>query len=525
MLLRTLSLLLLFFFPLISFSQADGDSLVPTRYYYENGQVSSEGGLRNGKPDGFWKSYYRDGGLKAEGNRENFELQGPWIFYDREGKPVSEISYHQGKKEGPSKVYENGVLVKIDQFAADVQVGLSRYFFPDSSIQKEIPFVNGIKEGLGFEYSTEGRIISLLYYKKGSLSRRQNINRFDEQQQKQGLWMSFHKNQEKASEGPYLNDLKNGYWKYYQPNGNLIRVEKWLNGELQEGATEVAKVEIRREIDPNTGAVIFKGAYQNGIPTGVHREYNTEGEVIASTIYEDGIKLYEGIIDEAGKKQGPWKLFDREGNLKAEGLYKDDLKIGLWRYYFVNGSLEQQGKYLAGRPDGVWEWYFPSGQTLREEEYVNGLEDGMSTEYNDTGAVVAEGPYIDGLKEGKWTYTINDNRETGTYFEGKRNGLWKHYYLQNGNLSFEGAFENGLESGTHVYYWPDGEVKRRGNYNGGLRDGLWEFFDEDGKRIVTIEYENGVEQRYNGEKIDYGRRYEKAVAAEKARKELTEEED
>lgn len=525
MLLRTLSLLLLIGFPLTSFSQAVGDSLVPTQYFYENGQVSSEGGLRNGKPDGYWKSYYRDGGLKAEGNRENFELEGPWIFYDRESKPVSEITYHEGKKEGPSKVFENGILVKIDQFEADVQVGISRYFYPDSSIQKEIPYQEGLKEGLGFEYATDGRTITLLYFKKGSLSRRQNINRFDEQQQKQGLWMSFHKNQQKASEGPYLNSLKNGYWKYYQANGNLIRVEKWINGELQEGATEVAKVEIRREIDPKTGAVIFKGAYQNGEPTGVHREYNTEGEVIASTIYEEGIKLYEGIIDEAGKKQGPWKIFDREGNLKAEGLYKDDLKIGQWRYYFSDGRLEQQGKYLAGRPDGVWEWYFPDGQTLREEEYVNGLEDGMSTEYNDTGAVIAEGPYIDGMKEGKWIYTINDSRETGEYFEGKRNGLWKHYYLNNGNLSFEGAFENGLESGTHIYYWPDGEVKRRGNYNGGVRDGLWEFFDRDGKRIVTIEYENGVEVRYNGEKIDYGRRYEKAVAAEKARKELAEEED
>lgn len=522
MLLRTLTFILLLGIPLTSFSQVEGDSLVPTQYFYENGQVSSEGSLRNGRPDGYWKSYYRDGVLKAEGNRKDYQLDGPWVFYNREGLPTSEITYLNGQKDGPSKVYVNGFLVKVDQFKADTQIGLSKYFYPDSSLQKTIPYQEGQKEGTGYEYSKDGRIITLLFFKKGNLIRKQNINRFDQQEQKQGLWMSFHKNGNKQSEGPYLNDLKNGYWKFYKPDGNLIRVEKWINGELQEGATEVAKVEVRREIDPKTGKVIFKGAYQNGEPTGVHREYNTEGEVIAAKVYDQGIKLYEGIIDDEGRKQGPWKVFYRDGKLKAQGAYKNDLKVGQWRYFFKDGMVEQQGNYLAGNPNGFWTWYFEDGQTLREEEYVNGLEDGLSVEYNDTGAVIATGNYIDGMKEGEWTYNINDHKEVGTYFEGKRNGAWKHYYLSNNQLSFEGFYENGLESGMHVYYWPNGEVKRRGSYAGGNREGLWEFFDRQGKRIVTIEYRDGEEIRYNGEKIDYGRRYEKALAEELAKKELEE---
>jgi len=523
MLLRVLVSILLLGIPLSSFSQADRDSLEPTQYFYENGQLSSEGGLRDGKPDGYWKSYYRNGNLKAEGNRKEFQLDGPWIFYDREGIPSSEITYSEGKKDGPSKLFKDGYLFKIDIYKQDVQEGISRFFYPDSSLQKEIPFIEGKKEGLGYEYAKDGRILTLLVYKNNSLLRKQNINRFDQQNQKQGLWMSFHNNRQKRQEGPYLNDLKNGYWKYYKPDGNLIRVEKWVNGELQEGATEVAKVEVRKEVDPKTGAIVFKGAYQNGVPTGVHREYNTEGEVIAARIYEQGKKLYEGIIDDEGRKQGPWKLFYEDGTLKAQGAYKDDYKVGQWRYFFLGGGIEQQGNYVSGKPQGVWEWYFPDGSTLREEEYLNGLEDGMSTEYNDTGAVIAEGSYIDGYKEGTWTYTNNDHKEVGPYFEGQRNGIWKHYYLSNDQLSFEGGFENGQANGVHTYYWPNGEVKRRGNYSGGQRNGLWEFFDERGKRIVTIEYQDGEEVRYNGEKIDYGRRYEKAVEAENARNSLKEE--
>ncbi len=525
MLLRNLVLIFLIGSPLYSFSQSDKDSLKPTQYFYENGQVSSEGNLRNGKPDGYWKSYYRNGTLKAEGNRKDFLLDGPWRFFSREGEITSEITYGKGKREGPSLSYKEGVLYKIDLYQEDLQQGITRFLYPDSSLQKEVPYVDGKQSGDGFEYAKEGRIITLLTFKNGSLIRKQNINRFDQQEQKQGLWLSFHKNKARAIEGPYLNDLKNGYWKYYKANGNLIKVEKWINGELQEGATEVAKVEVRKEINPKTGKLSFKGAYQNGKATGVHREYDDEGNVIAATVYDQGLKLFEGIVDNEGRKQGPWKAFFEDGKLKSEGAYKNDLKIGQWRYFFREGGIEQQGNYNAGRATGVWEWFYLSGQTLREEEYNAGLEDGMSTEYNDTGAVIAEGPYVDGMKEGKWVYTNNDHKEEGEYFEGLRSGTWKHYYLSNDQLKFEGAFENGQETGAHVHYFDNGQVRMRGEYIAGNRHGIWEFFMKDGGRTVTIEYEDGEEIRYNGEKIDYGRRYEKAVAEEKAREQLSNSDD
>ncbi len=526
MLLRTFLLCLFVGIPLLSFSQSDGDSLKKTVYYYENGKISSEGFLRNGKPDGYWKSYYRNANLKAEGNRVNFLLDGPWIFYDREGLKTSIITYQAGQKEGPRKAFKEGKLFKIDYFEDDVQEGITKVFYPDSSLHKEIPYLKGKQEGRGFEYAQEdGRVITLMEYKNGSLLRKQALNRFDDQEQKQGLWMSFHKNKQISVEGPYLNDLKNGYWKYYTTSGDLIRVEKWVNGELQEGATEVAKVDIKREIYPETGTLKFKGAFQNGEATGVHREFSKEGEVIASTIYDQGIKLFEGIVDIEGRKQGPWKHFYRSGELKAQGSYKDDLKVGNWKYFYRDSTLEQTGNYLNGRADGLWQWFYADGSILREEEYAFGREDGLSVEYSDTGSVLAKGNYIDGFKEGAWEYIINDHKEEGSYFEGLRNGVWKSYYLSNNQLRFEGAFENGQANGIHTYYYDNGQVKRRGEYRAGIKEGIWEFFEPDGARTVTIEYENGIELKYNGEKIDYGRRYRRAMKEEKAREALKAEEE
>jgi antitoxin component YwqK of YwqJK toxin-antitoxin module len=515
MLLRNLVFLAVFCFPLLSFSQTDSGNAELKVYYFENGVKSSEGPLENGKPNGYWRSYYRSGVLKAEGNRKNFLLDGLWIFYNREALPTVDIQYKDGLKNGLRRTYEEGKIVKEEPFVNDQLQGFTRFLYPNGKVAKEIPFEEGKENGTGFEYADDdGRIITVYTYKAGTLIRKQNINRWDQQKQKQGLWVSFHKNRQVQVEGPYRNDLKNGYWKFYQANGNLIRIEKWINGELQEGAEEVAKVEIKRTINPQTGKVSSKGAYQNGKATGVHRQYDENGEVSSSTLYDQGIKLAEGIVDEQGRKQGPWKFFYADGSLKSEGSYKDDLKVNSWHYFFEDGKLEQEGKYNAGAATGEWNWYYTNGELRRTEEFYNGLEEGMSMEYNDTGAVIAQGEYVEGFKEGTWTLNINDHREQGAYFEGLKTGPWRHYYLSNNKLSFEGSYENGKENGEHIYYYDNENVKRRGQFSFGERDGIWEFFNEDGSRILTIEYVNGEEVKYNGKKIDYGRRYEKELEAE-----------
>jgi len=515
MLLRNMILLAVFCFPLLSSSQNDSGNAKLTVYFYENGLKSSEGSLENGQPNGYWRSYYRNGVLKAEGNRKNFLLDSIWVFYNREGMPTVDIQYKDGLKNGLRRTFEEGKIVKEEPFVDDQLQGFTRMLYSNGAVDKEIPFEKGKESGTGFEYADDdGRIITVFTYKDGTLIRKQSINRWDQQRQKQGLWVEFHNNRQVKVEGPYRNDLKNGYWKFYQVNGNLIRIEKWINGELQEGAAEVAKVEIKRTINPKTGKVNSKGAYQNGKATGVHRKYDEKGEVVSAILYDQGTKLAEGIVDEQGRKQGPWKFFYIDGSLKAEGSYKDDLKIGSWRYFFEDNTLEQEGRYNAGAASGEWNWYYTNGEVRRTEEFYNGLEEGLSSEYNDTGAVIAQGEYVEGLKEGAWILNINDYREEGAYFEGLKTGAWLHYYISTKTLSFEGSYESGKENGEHIYYYDNGKVKRRGQYLFGNRDGIWEFFEKDGTRILTIEYADGEELKYNGKKIDYGRRYEKAMEAE-----------
>ena len=74
-------------------------------FRYANDSISSEGTLRDGKPDGYWKTYYENGQLKSEGDRKNFMLDGLWIFYSEEGDTTLAVNYRNDLKNGIRKTY------------------------------------------------------------------------------------------------------------------------------------------------------------------------------------------------------------------------------------------------------------------------------------------------------------------------------------------------------------------------------------------------------------------------------------
>ena len=144
-------------------AQPDQDG--PTKYFFPNGKVSSEGVLLNGKPEGFWKNYYDTGVLRSEGNRDNFLLDSLWRFYAPDGSLQNEINYAANKKNGASRSFDTtGVLVSEELYVNDLRDGMARYFHPNGIIQKEVPFKEGKEEGKGYEYAEDGRVVSLLTY-------------------------------------------------------------------------------------------------------------------------------------------------------------------------------------------------------------------------------------------------------------------------------------------------------------------------------------------------------------------------
>jgi antitoxin component YwqK of YwqJK toxin-antitoxin module len=100
------------------------------KFFYDNGKISSEGNMVNGKPDGYWKNYSKNGKLKIEGNRKNFLLDSLWKFYDERGRITKTIFYKEGKKNGPTNVYDTTLaIISTENYINDVKEGISNTFY------------------------------------------------------------------------------------------------------------------------------------------------------------------------------------------------------------------------------------------------------------------------------------------------------------------------------------------------------------------------------------------------------------
>lgn len=492
-------------------SYIQGQESKYTRFYYPNGQISSEGPMINGKPDGYWITYYVTGIKKSEGKRKNFILDSTWVFYNQVGDTLEKINYKNGKKNGFYYKYAyngnkpDGYIAIKELFVNDLREGTGTYYYADGKIRLTIPYKEGKKEGIAREYDREGNIITILEYHKNILINRQKVNRRNQENQKDGLWLEFYDDGKFRKEENYSNGLLDGYVREYDRNGNIKLVLYYKEGRLidnnnvSNADSETMPVDIRNIYDKN-GNLLESGPYKNNIPVGLHRFYK-EGKIVNSVIYDNnGKKMSEGIVNEKGERVGTWKNFYPDGKLQSEGNYFSNSRNGQWKFYYPNGSVEQIGSYRNGRESGQWNWYYPNGTLHREENYFNGKRDGPYVEYDENGKIIAQGQFLDGEKDGQWEIEVGDHKETGKYVLGLREGIWRYYY-QNGKLRFEGNYTRGMANGKHKYYYQDGGIKEEQFYVMGLKEKTWKKFDESGNLYLTITYKNDVERRINGVRI------------------------
>ncbi|MDT8400492.1 MAG: hypothetical protein RQ743_02265 [Bacteroidales bacterium] len=485
-------------------------------FKYPNGTVSSEGYISDGKPDGYWKSYYVTGVIKSEGRRRNHLLDSIWVFYGQTGDTLEKIDYLYGKKSGYYLKYKRdrsyGLYVwSSELYAADKRQGTAYLYYPDGSVKQTIPYIDGKKQGLSREYDEAGNIITLYEYNNDFLISRERINREDDEGVKQGPWKEFYASGNIKKEMTYRDGLLHGYYKEYNDKGVLSTTMLYDNGKIVEGNIEDnPEVDIQNRYDSD-GNLIFSGPFRLGVPVGIHREYSSDGSVKSSVIYNDqGIKVSEGIVTEDGRRNGVWKNYYENGNIKEEGEYDYNRRTGFWNFYNRDGSIIQTGSYRNGRPEGLWKWYYPEGSILREEEYYQGRRDGSFIEYSKEGDIISEGEYLDGERNGPWKITIGDHIEEGNYIIGLRDGMWR-YYDTEGNVLYRGRYIQDNPDGYHFYYYESGMIKEEQYYDMGLRHRTWKKYDEDGNLEMTITYKDDYEVRINGIKINLPERDVKII--------------
>jgi len=489
------------------------------KFYYDNGNISSEGMMKNGKPVGVWKTYYENGIIKSEGQRKNFILDSIWVFYNNTGDTLKKINYRNDKKNGYYITYKYefdsdsnkvGGIISKELFLDDIKQGKSLYYTLDGYLDKTIMYVNNKKKGISKGYAKDGRLIAIIEYTNDVLINKELINRYNKAKLKQGIWKEFYNNDKIKTEANYINGKIHGLFKEYSISGNLIKVLKYEYGKLMIDSLDTVTVsnrvnkdlfkKLKEEYYPN-GALKYLGAYNDSVPVGLHKAYSENGKTINAKKFDDyGNLIAEGTYNEKGRKHGTWKYYYNTGELKSKGRYNNNRKDGKWIYYFLNGKVEQKGSYIKGKFDGKWIWYYENSQIEREENYDRGIENGLFVEYDEIGNIMLKGEYIDGEREGFWFYDVGDHKEEGNYQFGLFEGEWKHYY-SNGKLLFIGKYVQGSANGKHKYYYDNGKLKSEGRFMMDSKEGNWDYYNYEGELFLTIRYKNNLETRLNGKKI------------------------
>ncbi|ALJ04421.1 preprotein translocase YidC [Pseudalgibacter alginicilyticus] len=219
-------------------------------------------------------------------------------------------------------------------------------------------------------------VLLLSFFLFTSMVFAQNINQFDANGQRHGIWKkNFEGTDVLRYEGAFLHGKEIGLFKFY----------KNINKKAVLSATKLFNK------DNNIAEVKF---------------YSSSGKLIT-----------EGVMN--GKMYvGTWKYYQKTSNkLLTLEYYNDSGKLDGERFvYYPNGKVAEKQHYVNGKLNGISQWYSDTNVVIKEFVYENDVLHGLSKVYNAKGELIVE----------------------GTYKQGKKNGIWQYY--ENGSLTEEVDF-------------------------------------------------------------------------------------
>ena len=183
-----------------------------------------------------------------------------------------------------------------------------------------INYKNGFEEGISPVFDTLGVLKEIITYKKGFITNREVLNRYDKEGKKHGYWKTFFEDWSLHTECYYRHGLRDGFYKEYDKQGNLKKITKYVNDIEQVQESGLKPLVMQYEYFPN-GQVKREASFRDGKKEGVWREFDEKGNVINSQTYIKGALISNGIVGTDGKRRGEYKEFFADSTLRAEGIF------------------------------------------------------------------------------------------------------------------------------------------------------------------------------------------------------------
>lgn len=206
-------------------------------------------------------------------------------------------------------------------------------------------------------------------------AQKDTINQTDANGLRQGYWIKQYENGNKAAEGNFKDGKQVGVFKHYQLDGTTNKaIVEHIAG------TDSTLTTYYHE----NGVLMSKGVYVNQKKEGLWKFYDNR-EIISSEqnfkndkphgksiVYHFNGKVAKDVDFVNGLQQGPFIEYDPNGSKLIEGTYTDGNFDGLIKFYYSNGVVKNQGVYKHAVKNGKWIYYDNEGKVLVEEVYENG---------------------------------------------------------------------------------------------------------------------------------------------------------
>ncbi|HMM11343.1 MAG TPA: toxin-antitoxin system YwqK family antitoxin [Bacteroidales bacterium] len=182
---------------------------------YPNGQLRYSGQFEQGRPIGEFRYYYESGELRAINTFSPGGLRAMNKTFAANGLLIAQGLYFDQQKDSTWRFYSDtdGSLVSEDEYADNVQHGISRTFYPNAEQVAEITnWREGKKHGPWQKFFPDGSLMA-----EGSFS----------DDQPDGPVVFYHPNGKVHIRGAYFHGLKVGLWETYDEDGILINKEEY----------------------------------------------------------------------------------------------------------------------------------------------------------------------------------------------------------------------------------------------------------------------------------------------------------
>jgi antitoxin component YwqK of YwqJK toxin-antitoxin module len=113
----------------------------------QEGKVSFEGEMKDGKPHGDWTTFFEDGRPRWKGVKKEGVSHGPFIMWYPNGKRKIEGNYLEGKKHGLSTMWHlNGAKWKEQTHQYGKASGTWRTWDNNGELQETIDHVSAVEK-------------------------------------------------------------------------------------------------------------------------------------------------------------------------------------------------------------------------------------------------------------------------------------------------------------------------------------------------------------------------------------------